>query len=344
MSKMLTAAVLVALLFVMAGCGKNEAAAELKDDQMNVVTSFYPVYFLAKSIGGEAVNVVNLIPAGVEPHDWTPKSQDLNTASKAQLLLYNGAGLETWVEDFLQGLPKDSALKTKAVSDGIALIEATEEEHAEHEGEAHGEEEHAADEHAEEDHAAEEKAAHEEEEHAHEHAGEHDPHTWVSPRSMLVMADNVLKALSEADAANQADFETNYKALKERLTKLDADFSAKLGAAKKKDIVTTHQAFGYLARDYGLNQVAIMGLSPDAEPKAQDLLVIAKFVKEKGITHIFFEELVSAELAQTLARETGAETLVLNPAEGLTKEQESAGDDYVTLMERNLENLVKALQ
>nr|WP_148928747.1 zinc ABC transporter substrate-binding protein [Paenibacillus methanolicus] len=336
MSKKLTATVLVALLFVMAGCGKNEAATGLKDDQMNVVTSFYPVYFLAKSIGGDAVNVVNLIPAGVEPHDWTPKSQDLNTASKAQLLLYNGAGLETWVDDFLQGLPKDGALKTKAVSEGIALIEASGEEHAEH-----AEEEHAADEHAEEEHAAEE---HEEEEHAHDHAGEHDPHTWVSPRSMLVMADNVLKALSEADVAHQAAFESNYKTLKERLTKLDADFTAKLGAAKKKDIVTTHQAFGYLARDYGLNQVAIMGLSPDAEPKAQDLLEIAKFVKEKGITHIFFEELVSAELAQTLARETGAETLVLNPAEGLTKEQESAGDDYVTLMERNLENLVKALQ
>lgn len=322
----LTAAVLVALLFVMAGCGKNSADGGLQEGQTNVVTSFYPIYFLAKSIGGDAVNIVNLIPAGVEPHDWTPKSQDLNTASKAQLLLYNGAGLENWVEDFLEGLPKDSTLKTKAVSEGIALIEASGEEHAD------------------EEHAAEENEAHEEEEHAHEHAGEHDPHTWVSPRSMLVMADNVLKALNEADAAHQAEFESNYKALQERLTKLDADFAAKLGAVEKKDIVTTHQAFGYLARDYGLNQVAIMGLSPDAEPKAQDLLEIAKFVKEKGITHIFFEELVTDELAQTLARETGAETLVLNPAEGLTKEQESAGDDYVTLMERNLENLQKALQ
>ncbi|MFB9325360.1 metal ABC transporter solute-binding protein, Zn/Mn family [Paenibacillus aurantiacus] len=324
----LTAAVLAALMIVMAGCGKNEAASGLKDDQMNVVTSFYPVYFLAKSIGGDAVNVVNLIPAGVEPHDWTPKSQDLNTASKAQLLLYNGAGLENWVEDFLQGLPKNSTLKTKAVSDGIKLIEASGEDE-EHEGE---------------EHAAEENGAHDVEEHAHEHAGDHDPHTWVSPRSMLVMADNVLKALSEADAAHQADFEANYKVLQERLAKLDGDFTSKLGAVKQKDIVTTHQAFGYLARDYGLNQVAIMGLSPDAEPKAQDLLEIAKFVKANGITYIFFEELVSDELANTLARETGAKTLVLNPAEGLTKAQEKAGDDYVTLMERNLDNLLKALQ
>jgi zinc transport system substrate-binding protein len=108
--------------------------------------------------------------------------------------------------------------------------------------------------------------------------------------------------------------------------------------------VVSHQAFGYLARDYGLNQVAIMGLTPDAEPKAQDLLRISKFVKDHGVKYIFFEELVSDELAKTLAGEANAQTLVLNPIEGLTPDEEKSGDDYFSLMHRNLQNLLKALQ
>nr|WP_183598679.1 zinc ABC transporter substrate-binding protein [Paenibacillus phyllosphaerae] len=303
---------------VTAGCG-NSASGALEEGKTNVVTSFYPVYFLAERIGGEQVNVVNLIASGVEPHDWSPKSQDLNVASKAQLLLYNGAGLEGWVDDFLEGLPADTQLKTKALSDGIELILGNpEEEHEEHEEEGHEDE--------------------------HDHAGEYDPHTWVSPKSILIMAANVKDALIEVDEANRDAFESNYEKLKAELEELDQSYTTTLAATTKKDIVTSHQSFGYLARDYGLHQVAIMGLTPDAEPKAQDLLEISKFVKENQVKYIFFEELVSDELANTLARETGAETLVLNPVEGLTKKQEQNGDTYITLMQQNLQNLVKALQ
>ncbi|CAM3789012.1 zinc ABC transporter substrate-binding protein [Cohnella lubricantis] len=313
---MLPLLVTVTAALLLAGCGSSGDNLQAKDGRVNVVTTFYPLYFMATQIGGEDVRVTNLIPTGVEPHDWTPKSRDLQEASQAQLFIYNGAGLEGWVDDFLHGVGSSSALKTVEASDGIQLI--------------HGNPEH-------EEHAGEET-----EEHADEH--DVDPHTWVSPKSALIMAENIYDAYVSIDPAHQADYDRNYQALKEKLEALDQQFTDGLAAVTKRDIVVSHQAFGYLSRDYGLNQVAIMGLAPDAEPRAQDLLDIAKFVKEKGVTTIFFEELVSDQLAKTLASEANVGTDVLNPLEGLTPKQEKAGDDYFTIMQRNLQNLRKALQ
>ncbi|MWC29242.1 metal ABC transporter solute-binding protein, Zn/Mn family [Paenibacillus sp. MMS18-CY102] len=289
------------LAVLLAGCG-NQSNAKLAEDKTNVVTSFYPLYYLASEIGGKDTNVINLIPAGVEPHEWSPKSRDLDITSKAQLLLYNGAGLEGWIEDFLQGLPKSSKLITGQASDGIELLQGEGDERS------------------------------------------LDPHTWVSPKSMLQMAGNVKQLLIQVDPAHQADYAANYEALITKLKALDERFTSKLAAVSHRDIVVSHQAFGYLARDYGLKQVPIMGLSPDAEPRAKDLLDITKFVKANGVKYIFFEELVSSTLADTLAREAKVDTMVLNPIEGLTPDQEKKGDDYVTLMDSNLQNLLKALQ
>ncbi|MBD2869531.1 metal ABC transporter solute-binding protein, Zn/Mn family [Paenibacillus arenilitoris] len=305
----------------------NTAAKVEEEQRINVVTSFYPLYFLATEIGGDHVSVDNLIASGVEPHEWTPKSRDLSVASNAQLFLYHGAGLEGWVDDFLTGLSKDSKVVSKEASLGVPLIEGFEE----------GEEEHA-----EEGHAHEEEG-HEHEEEGHDH-GNLDPHTWVSPKSALVLAENVKNSLIEVDAANKADYEKNFEAVKRKLGEIDSDYTEQLAGTANKNIVVSHQAFGYLARDYGLNQIAIMGLSPEAEPRAQDLLDIARFVKENEVKYIFFEELVSDQLAKTLAAEADVDTMVLNPLEGLTSEQEAAGDNYFTLMERNLQNLVQALQ
>ena len=158
------------------------------------------------------------------------------------------------------------------------------------------------------------------------------------------MASNILEAYVAADPAHKDAYESRYNELKAKLEQLDRKMTEGLADVSKRDIVVSHQAFGYLCRDYGLKQVAIMGLSPDAEPRAQDLLEVAKFVKENGVKTIFFEELVSDQLAKTLAAEANVGTDVLNPLEGLTPEQEKSGDDYVTIMERNLQNLRKALQ
>lgn len=357
---------------VLAGCGSNDSKAgssngtgnEVKSEsKVQVITSIYPVYYLAKEIGGEHADVVNLIPAGVEPHDWTPGSKDLKRASQAQLFLYNGAGLEGWVDQFLKGLNQDATVVTAEMSAGIELIDGDGHSHS-HEGEddhAHedeadhsheGEDEHAHE--GEQSHEGEDDHAHEAEaqtgageaaadDHGHDHGGV-DPHTWVSPKSALIMAENVKNSFVQVDEANRDAYEANYAALKGKLTELDNQFTEQLSTTDRKEIVTSHQAFGYLSRDYGLTELSIMGLSPDAEPRAQDLKNIAKFVEEHGVKYIFFEELVSPELAQTLAREAKIDTLVLNPIEGLTPEQEARGENFISLMEANLQNLMKALQ
>ncbi|GMK45500.1 ABC transporter substrate-binding protein [Paenibacillus glycanilyticus] len=304
---------LIVMTVLLSACGANSGKT-LVEGKTNVVTSFYPLYYLASEIGGDNVNVVNLIPAGVEPHDWTPKSQDLTIASKAQLFLYNGAGLEGWTDDFLKGLPKNGGLITAEMSKGIALIHGNPEEE---EGHDHGD---------------------------HDHDLDVDPHTWVSPKSAMVMAANVEDSLIQADPAHKEAFEANYQTLVGKLEALNEEFESKLAAAPHKSIVVSHQAFGYLARDYGLTQIAITGLSPDAEPRAQDLLKVAKFVKSQGIKYIYFEEMVSPDLAKTIASETHTKLLVLNPIEGLTPKQEKAGEDYLSLMEKNLQNLLTGLQ
>jgi len=318
--KLLILGVTIAMITLMAsGCG-SKPDSTLVEGKVNVVTSFYPLYDFAKNIGGEHVNVINMIPAGIEPHDWTPKSRDIDNASKAQLFLYNGAGLEGWVDDFLKGLDAGSKPVTVEVSKGIELIHGNPEEAEGHE-EGH-------------DEAASEQ---------HDH-GDYDPHTWVSPKSALIMAENIKNSLIEVDAAHKSDYEANYKVFADKLKQLDEKFASSIASAPRKEIVVSHQAFGYLCRDYGLTQMPIMGLSPDAEPRSQDIVNISKFVKDHDVKYIFFEELVSDTIAKTIAGETGAKTLVLNPIEGLTGEEEQKGEDYVSLMESNLQNLMKALQ
>lgn len=333
---LLLMAALLAAMLALSGCGKNTDGGKIVEGKVNVITSFYPIYEFAQAIGGEDANVINLLPTGVEPHDWTPRSQDILNVSKAQLFLYNGAGLEGWVPNFLKGLGSDAKVKTVEVSQGIELIEANGDD-----GHGHGDDGHGHGEEAE--HEAGTEADHEEE--TADHADHHvDPHTWVSPKSAIVMAENIKNSFVDADPEHQAAYEARYQELLGQLQELDAKFTEQLSALPNKEIVVSHQAFGYLCRDYGLSQHAIMGLSPEAEPRAQDLVALSKLVKEEGIRYIFFEELVSDKLAKTLASEAGVETLVLNPVEGLTKSQAKAGDNYFTLMEKNLQNLIQALQ
>ncbi len=305
--------VILLMIILAAGCGP-ESQGKIVEGKVNVVTTFYPIYEFAKAIGGEDANVINLLPAGVEPHDWTPRSQDIVNTSKAQLFFYNGAGLEGWVPQFLKGLNRDSKVKAYEVSQGIKLIEADDEADHDHEGEGHKDKHHV------------------------------DPHTWVSPKSAMMMAENMKNSYIEADPVHKDAYTSRYMTLKKQLEELDSEFNSHLDEMPRKEIVVSHEAFGYLARDYGLTQHAIMGLSPDAEPRARDLLQLSDLVKEKGIHYIFFEELVSDRLAKTLASETGAEVLVLNPVEGLTEDQLKRGDDYFSLMRNNLTNLILALQ
>jgi zinc transport system substrate-binding protein len=171
-----------------------------------------------------------------------------------------------------------------------------------------------------------------------------DPHIWLSPILAQQMIDSIESGLSQVDPNNTLYYESNAKNLKEKLSVLDEEFKQGLSTCGDKNIVTSHSAFAYLAREYNLNQVSIAGLSPEEEPSSKQMADIAKFAKDNNVKYIFFESLISPKLSETIAKEIGAQTLVLNPIEGLTEEEINSGKDYFTEMRNNLANLKIALQ
>jgi zinc transport system substrate-binding protein len=170
-----------------------------------------------------------------------------------------------------------------------------------------------------------------------------DPHVWLDPELMLEIVRRVESAMIQVDADGALTYRRNADAYADELLALDAEFEEGLSNCARDTIVVSHDAFGYVASAYGLHQEAIAGLSPEAEADPARLDELARVVESEGVTTVFTETLVSPELAETLAREVGVETSVLNPIEGLTEQQEAEGADYVSLQRENLAKLREAL-
>jgi zinc transport system substrate-binding protein len=169
-----------------------------------------------------------------------------------------------------------------------------------------------------------------------EHEGHEapDPHVWLDPGLFAGLVREIGRELGREGTADE---------LATKLRSLDQEFRAGLARCARREIVTSHAAFGYLADAYGLRQVALTGLSPEAEPSPRELATLVDEVQASGATTVFFETLVSPRLAETVASEAGVGTAVLNPLEGLTEDELAAGETYLTAMEANLASLRKAL-
>ena len=170
-----------------------------------------------------------------------------------------------------------------------------------------------------------------------------DPHVWLDPTLYRQIVDEVERALSQADPAHAQTYASNARVTDQGLVRLDQEYRSGLDRCQRTVIVTSHAAFGYLSARYGLTQVPISGLAPDAEPTPRHLADIKALVERDGVTTIFTEELVSPKVAETLASETGTITAVLNPLESLTPDEAAAGADYRSVMRDNLATLRSAL-
>jgi zinc transport system substrate-binding protein len=170
-----------------------------------------------------------------------------------------------------------------------------------------------------------------------------DPHVWLDPVAYRQLVQRVESALAGVDPSGASTFATNADAFETQLASLDRDYRSGLASCDRSIIVTSHAAFGYLAQRYGLQQEPIAGLSPEAEPDPQRLADLKTLVEQTGVTTVFTEDLVSPKVAETLASETGISTAVLNPLESITPDQLAAGQDYVSIMEQNLDTLRRAL-
>ena len=161
-----------------------------------------------------------------------------------------------------------------------------------------------------------------------------DPHVWLDPALFAQVVDRIAIELGDG---------TGSRLLATRLNDLDEAYEAGLADCERRELVTTHDAFGYLAARYGLEVIPITGLAPEAEPSPQDLEAVAELVEERGVTTVFTETLLSPELGQTVAREAGATTATLNPLEGLAEDEIAQGEDYFSVMQANLDALRKGL-
>lgn len=343
---------------VLTGCGggekENPGTGPAQGDKLKVVVTIYPVYDFAGNIGGDRIDLTCLVPPGAEPHEWEPSPRDLAELHKADVFIYCGAGMEQWVAKTMQAINKPGITMIDA-GKNIELITGQEHHHHDHEagGDGRGADHNSGSEPAgaenAHDHDHDADKAHEDYQGSEEPAGQHiddtnaDPHIWVDPLNAVVMVDNITAGLVQADPGNREYFENNAAAYREQLMALHEDYRKGLAGAKRKEFVTSHAAFGYLAQRYGLVQVPIRGLSPEVEPTPTRMAEVVKLVREKEIGYIFFESLVNPKVSEVIAAETGAETLVLNPVGGLTAEEMEAGKDYLSVMRENLANLQKAL-
>lgn len=174
--------------------------------------------------------------------------------------------------------------------------------------------------------------------------GMKDPHIWLSPVLAVKMAEKITSELGKIDSKNYDYYKSNLNTLKTRLFELDNEYRLGLSNCKKKDFVTSHSAFGYLANEYNLKQLSIAGISPEEEPSSKQLAQVAQFARENEVKYIFFESLINPRLSEVVADEIGAKTLVLNPIEGLIEQDIALGKSYITEMRANLDNLKIALE
>ncbi|EFI42674.1 metal ABC transporter substrate-binding protein [Peptoniphilus sp. oral taxon 386] len=315
--------IIIALIVFTVGCGnvgdKNNKTDEETEGKLKVYASIYPMYDFAGKIGGDKIDLNLVIPNGQEPHDWEPSQDDIKKLENADVFIYNGAGLESWTDDVLSSI-NNKDLAVVEASDRIELIEGHHHHHEEHEE------------------AKEHNHHHEEHEHG------LDPHVWISPKNAIIELENIAKAFSEKDPENAQYYNANLEKYKAEFEQLDKLYAEELAKVPNRTIVVSHEAYGYLCHEYGLEQVGIEGVNAESEPDAKTMAQIIEFVREKGINTIFTEELIEPKVADTIAAETGAKTVVLSPLEALSEEEIEAKADYVSIMKSNLEKLVEALK
>jgi zinc transport system substrate-binding protein len=293
----LGSAVTVAALVVSCSGPADESQ---RGGALSVVASFYPLRFASERIGGDCVDVTDLTPPGVEPHDLELTPRDVEAIATADIVFYVGGGFQPAVEDAIdeaQGLAVD-------LLDAVPTLPGVDE----------GQE-----------------------------APTVDPHVWLDPSRFATIAGEIEAALTGSRIPATCDLASRGIEFQDELRALDERFREGLADCDLDVIVSSHAAFGYLSAAYGLRQVAIAGLEPDTEPDPRRLAEIAEVVRREHVDTIFTEELVAPDIAETLARETGADTAVLATIEGLTDDEASAGQDYLSLMEENLDALRDAL-
>lgn len=299
-------AALPAVTLLLTACGTGSGATPSTSEggaSLSVVAAFYPLQFAAEQVGGDRVRVTSLTAAGAEPHDVELSPQQVAGVSDARLVIYL-KGFQSSVDEAVAQTGSDNVLDAMTGIPAIAPPQGVLDEAA-----ANGKQRPTS-----------------------------DPHVWLDPTAMSTIVSSIAGRLATLDPAGAVQYAANAAALIGRLAALDTEWKAGTRTCTSRDLVVSHEAFGYLAKRYGFSQVGISGLSPDSEPSPAKVAQVADFVRANGVRTIYYETLVDPKVAQTVAAETGAATAVLDPIEGLA---EGSTDDYLSVMRSNLETARK---
>jgi zinc transport system substrate-binding protein len=279
--------------------------------KVKILTSVFPLKEFAAAVAGDRGEAAQLLPPGAGVHTWQPRPGDILRLASTDLFIAIGSGLEPWLPGVVGAVPAGK-LRVLEVSPGLPLLGAKEE--AIEEGPDEG------------------------------RHGPFDPHVWLDFGLDLVIVDRIAAALSAIDPTGAGEFEKNAAALKERLRELDSRFAEGLrNCVGKQVVVAGHAAFGYLTRRYGLVQTALYGLSPDSQPRPQQIMRVVDFCRKAGIRTVYFENSVSPALARTLASEIGGRVAVLYAGHNLTRDQLAKGVGFFAMMEEDLKSLREGL-
>jgi len=268
--------------------------------KLKVSVTFDALKEFVAAVGKDKVEISTIIPAGMEPHDFEPKAQDLVGLSSAQVFVYSGLGMEAWVEEAVSVADNANLISVEASQGADAIANTGPEAIEEH--------------------------------------GQYDPHIWLSLKGAELEVKNIKDGLVQADPANKDYYEQNCNDFVAQLENLYNEYNEKFQSAPKKSFVTGHAAFGYLCRDFGLEQNSVEDTFAEGEPTAQQLTELVEYCKENNVTTIFAEEMASPDVSQTLANEVGAKVETIYTIEG-------AEDDmtYLERMESNLSKIYDSL-
>ena len=299
----------LALALAAVECGGGSDVPD--DGRVRVVTTIYPLNYMAGRVGGTDAEVDLLLGPGAEAHAFEPTTSDVQRLAGAQLVVANGLDLEPWLGRAIEGLSGDDrpVVLEAAAIEGFEPLEGAE----------------AEDRNAEE-------AGH-----------EIDPHVWLDPVLAQAMVERIRDALIEANPGATQGYTSRAQALIDDLAAIHADYQAGLAACAHTHFVTTHAAYGYLAKRYGLEQIAITGVSAEAEPTPRDLADLTSRVRELGLGHVLVEPSLGSRLAETVAAESGLDLLPIHQMESVTVDELSQHGDYLGLMRDNLGSLKTAL-
>lgn len=289
-----------------------------------IVTGLYPLQFATRMVVGEVsgVTITSLASPGAEAHDLELTPRQVGSITDSDLVVYLG-GMQPSVDDAVASQAPAHSLDVAEVVDLL-----TPEEH----GHAHEEDE--TEDHAGHDHEGEEGEDHAGHDHGgHDHGGV-DPHFWLDPQRYGAAGEAIAEELANFDPGNADTYRDNAKDFSAELTALDEEFATTLANCEHDTLVTTHEAFGYLAERYGFHQVGITGISAEAEASPARMAEITREVSALNVPAIYAESTLGGDLAEVIANETGTQVLVLDPIESITGD--SAGSDYFGVMRANL--------